>query len=88
MLVGIANVMQSAVRTLMKNLSQIPETVPIQIELCVEQIEWAKESKRKFLRQRLESTLAELYVLVRLAVVSCCALYLRYVVTVGFEHVL
>jgi 26S proteasome regulatory subunit N6 len=49
------------VRTLIDIVSEIPNTVPLQIELCKDSIEWAKETKRNFLRQRIETRLASLY---------------------------
>jgi len=49
------------VRTLIDIVSEIPNTVPLQIELCKDSIEWAKETKRSFLRQRIETRLASLY---------------------------
>jgi 26S proteasome regulatory subunit N6 len=33
----------------------------MQIEVCKQQVEWAKTEKRAFLRQRLELRLAQLY---------------------------
>ena len=32
-----------------------------QMEVCTEQVEWAKAEKRTFLRQRIEARLANLY---------------------------
>jgi len=49
------------VRTLIDLVSEIPNTGSLQIELCKESIEWAKETKRSFLRQRIETRLASLY---------------------------
>jgi len=48
------------VRTLIDIISEIPNTLPLQIELCKDSIEWAKETKRNFLRQRIETRLASL----------------------------
>lgn len=42
-------------------VSEIPNTVNLQIDLCLESIQWAKETKRNFLRQRIETRLAALY---------------------------
>jgi hypothetical protein len=42
-------------------VSEIPKTEALQIELCKESIQWAKETKRNFLRQRIETRLASLY---------------------------
>lgn len=33
----------------------------MQLEVCTEQVEWAKTEKRTFLRQRIEARLANLY---------------------------
>lgn len=33
----------------------------LQLEVCKEQVEWAKSEKRTFLRQRIEARLANLY---------------------------
>jgi 26S proteasome regulatory subunit N6 len=33
----------------------------MQLEVCREQVEWAKTEKRTFLRQRIEARLANLY---------------------------
>ena len=33
----------------------------MQMEVCTEQVEWAKAEKRTFLRQRIEARLANLY---------------------------
>lgn len=43
-------------------MSSINDTAPIlQLEVCKEQVEWAKTEKRTFLRQRIEARLANLY---------------------------
>jgi len=49
------------VRTIIDLVSEIPETEELQIELCKESIEWARETKRNFLRQRIETKLAQVY---------------------------
>lgn len=49
------------VRTLIDLLSEIPNTTQLQIDMCAESIEWSKETKRNFLRQRIETRLAQLY---------------------------
>jgi 26S proteasome regulatory subunit N6 len=51
---------------------------PLQLEVCKEQVEWAKQEKRTFLRQRIEARLANLYLDIRdftaaLALISTCA---------------
>jgi hypothetical protein len=49
------------VRSLIDLVADVENTLPLQIELCKESIEWAKETKRSFLRQRIETRLASLY---------------------------
>jgi len=49
------------VRSLIDLVAEIEGTTELQIELCKESIEWAKETKRNFLRQRIETRLAALY---------------------------
>eukprot|EP01119_Soliformovum_irregulare_P002241 TRINITY_DN12525_c0_g1_i1.p1 TRINITY_DN12525_c0_g1~~TRINITY_DN12525_c0_g1_i1.p1 ORF type:complete len:425 (-),score=138.08 TRINITY_DN12525_c0_g1_i1:136-1410(-) len=49
------------VRTLIDLVSEIPGTGELQIQLCKECIEWCTETKRNFLRQRIETKLASLY---------------------------
>lgn len=36
-----------------------------QLEVCKEQVEWARQEKRTFLRQRIEARLANLYLDIR-----------------------
>ncbi|CAJ0841559.1 4094_t:CDS:2 [Entrophospora sp. SA101] len=40
----------------------IPDTLPLQIEICKETIEWSVKEKRIFLKQSLETRLVSLYV--------------------------
>jgi len=49
------------VRSLIDLVADIANSLPLQIELCIESIAWAKETKRSFLRQRIETRLASLY---------------------------
>lgn len=49
------------VRSLIDLVSEIDGTLGLQIDLCKETIEWAKETKRNFLRQRVETRLAALF---------------------------
>lgn len=49
------------VRSLIDFVSEIEGTHALQTKLCLETIEWAKETKRNFLRQRIETRLAALY---------------------------
>ncbi len=63
----------------------------VQMEVCTEQVEWAKAEKRTFLRQRIEARLANLYLSMKdyssaLALISrllteASALAMRYVHT-------
>lgn len=49
------------VRTVIDALARVPDTTELQIEVCKEQIEWARQEKRSFLRQRIEMRLAALH---------------------------
>lgn len=42
-------------------MAKIPNSEDTQLELCKEYIEWASSQKRAFLRQRIQSRLANLY---------------------------
>jgi proteasome regulatory subunit RPN6-like protein len=46
----------------------------LQIELCQESVEWATEEKRNFLRYRIETRLAELYLQIK--VHAPCFMYI------------
>eukprot|EP00892_Ulva_mutabilis_P006807 jgi/Ulvmu1/4499/UM002_0225.1 len=48
------------VRTVIDALARIPDTAELQIQVCKEQIKWAREEKRSFLRQRIEMRLSTL----------------------------
>ena len=50
------------VRTVIDSLQRIPGTETLQSDLCEEYIQWCKEQKRTFLRQRIEAKLAALHV--------------------------
>jgi len=50
------------VRSLIDFVSKLPDTLPLQIDLCKESIEWTKQEKRTFLRQRIETKLVQLYI--------------------------
>ena len=47
-------------RTLIDSVGTIPNSTAVQIQLCKDSIEWCREVKRTFLRQRIESRLASL----------------------------
>lgn len=49
------------VRTLIDFLSKTPNSTELQIEMCMDCIQWCKGEKRTFLRQRVETRLAGLY---------------------------
>eukprot|EP00002_Diphylleia_rotans_P040731 TRINITY_DN972_c0_g5_i1.p1 TRINITY_DN972_c0_g5~~TRINITY_DN972_c0_g5_i1.p1 ORF type:complete len:424 (-),score=121.19 TRINITY_DN972_c0_g5_i1:266-1537(-) len=49
------------VRTIIEQVAKIPDSIQAQIQLCLESIEWSKVEKRTFLRQRIETKLAALY---------------------------
>jgi len=48
------------VRAIIDAVSRIPGTTALQLQLCREQAAWAREEKRTFLRQRIETRLASL----------------------------
>jgi len=49
------------VRALIDLSSKIPNSEELQIRLCEDSIQWCRDEKRTFLRQRLETKLAQLY---------------------------
>lgn len=49
------------VRSIIDNISKIPNSTQLQVDVCKEQVEWAKTEKRTFLRQRIELRLSSLY---------------------------
>jgi 26S proteasome regulatory subunit N6 len=49
------------VRTLIDYLGEIPNSLPLQVQVCKETIEWATQEKRIFLRQALETRLVAMY---------------------------
>ncbi|CAG8568109.1 4684_t:CDS:2, partial [Paraglomus occultum] len=49
------------VKTLIGLFSEIPNTLPLQIDICKEIIQWSIEEKRIFLKQSLETRLIALY---------------------------
>ncbi|CAG8466071.1 3652_t:CDS:10 [Dentiscutata erythropus] len=49
------------VKTLIDLFAEIPETLPLQIEICKETIDWSVQEKRIFLKQSLETRLVALY---------------------------
>merc|ERR1712039_906541 len=51
------------VRSLIDLLAKTPDSMYLQIDMCKDCIEWCKGEKRTFLRQRVETRLASLYLL-------------------------
>ncbi|KAK9843798.1 hypothetical protein WJX81_006798 [Elliptochloris bilobata] len=49
------------VRTIIETIARVPDSTQLQLEVCKEQVEWARAEKRMFLRQRIEARLATLY---------------------------
>mmetsp|Transcript_36051 Transcript_36051/g.78651 ORF Transcript_36051/g.78651 Transcript_36051/m.78651 type:complete len:423 (-) Transcript_36051:467-1735(-) len=49
------------VRSVIDTLAKIEGTTELQVALCKEQVEWARQEKRTFLRQRIEARLGTLY---------------------------
>jgi len=49
------------VRRVLDALARVPGTTDLQLRLCAEQAQWARDQKRTFLKQRLEARLAALY---------------------------
>ena len=46
------------VRTIIDEFAKVPDTLAAQEKLCLECIEWCKQERRTYLRQRLQSKLA------------------------------
>lgn len=42
-------------------MEKIPKTEALQVKLCLDTVQWAREEKRTFLRQRVEARLVALY---------------------------
>ncbi|KAF9359263.1 26S proteasome regulatory subunit rpn6 [Mortierella sp. NVP85] len=49
------------IRTLIDYFSEIPNTLPLQIDVCKQTIQWTIQEKRIFLKQALETRLIALY---------------------------
>jgi 26S proteasome regulatory subunit N6 len=49
------------VRQLIDYFSDIPNSLPLQVEICKELIDWSVAEKRVFLKQNLETRLVALY---------------------------
>lgn len=54
------------VRSLIDLVGDIPNSTELQAELCKECIDWCKKEKRTFLKQRIQSRLADLYLKMKL----------------------
>ena len=48
-------------RTVIDEVSKVPGSTQLQVELCQEMVAWTRQEKRTFLRQRVEARLAALY---------------------------
>lgn len=49
------------VRTVISLVAEIPDSINLQQQLCVDSIAWCRTEKRTFLRQRIESRLANIF---------------------------
>jgi len=49
------------VRNIIDSIAKVPGSTQLLVNVCKEQVEWAKVEKRAFLRQRIELRLASLY---------------------------
>ncbi|KAJ3083072.1 26S proteasome regulatory subunit rpn6, partial [Quaeritorhiza haematococci] len=49
------------VKYLIDQFADVPDSLPLQVELCKESIEWAVQERRIFLKQSLETRLVALY---------------------------
>ncbi|KAF5830452.1 26S proteasome regulatory subunit [Dunaliella salina] len=49
------------VRNIIDSIAKVPGSTQLLVDVCKEQVEWAKVEKRAFLRQRIELRLASLY---------------------------
>eukprot|EP00271_Cylindrocystis_brebissonii_P001174 TRINITY_DN11478_c0_g1_i1.p1 TRINITY_DN11478_c0_g1~~TRINITY_DN11478_c0_g1_i1.p1 ORF type:complete len:445 (+),score=121.64 TRINITY_DN11478_c0_g1_i1:466-1800(+) len=49
------------VRTIIDEVSKVPDSTRLQVELCQDMVQWTRDEKRTFLRQRVEARLAALY---------------------------
>ncbi|EKX44220.1 26S proteasome regulatory complex, subunit RPN6 [Guillardia theta CCMP2712] len=49
------------VRTLIDVMAKIPGSEGVQLQLCLDTIEWCKQEKRTFLRHRIQTRLASMY---------------------------
>ncbi|OZJ06402.1 hypothetical protein BZG36_00663 [Bifiguratus adelaidae] len=49
------------IRTLIDQFSEIPDSLPLQIDVCKETIDWSVQEKRIYLKQSLETRLVALY---------------------------
>lgn len=53
------------VRNILNIVATVPDSVEIQVQLCKDVIEWCKQEKRTFLRQRIESKVCSCIFLLR-----------------------
>eukprot|EP01023_Acetabularia_acetabulum_P019942 TRINITY_DN2026_c0_g1_i2.p1 TRINITY_DN2026_c0_g1~~TRINITY_DN2026_c0_g1_i2.p1 ORF type:complete len:421 (-),score=62.42 TRINITY_DN2026_c0_g1_i2:106-1368(-) len=49
------------VRMVIDSVAKLPDSTALQLKICKEQVSWATEEKRTFLRQRIELRMAALY---------------------------
>jgi 26S proteasome regulatory subunit N6 len=50
------------VRSIIDTVGKVPDSTDIEVELCRDVVEWCKNEKRTFLRQRVEARVSQLYI--------------------------